>query len=98
MEGVRPPIYRDLRLFTATLQMTLDCKSGSLELPRFLANAVSAGAWAAPPMIQHPRNVHDAICVLDNTQQKIVVLRAIEIGTKTPNVADKLSPQKNQVT
>src|SRR6266853_2525882 len=98
MERVRPPIYRDVDVFAAALQMTFDCNSGSFELPRFLANAISAGAWASPPMIQHPRNVHDALCALDNTQQKIVILRAIEIGTKTPNISDKLSPQKNQMT
>ena len=98
MENVCPPIYRDMSEFTATLQMTFDCKSGSFELPRFLANAVSAGAWAAPPMIQHPRNVHDVIGALDNSQQKIVILRAIQIGAKTSNVADKLPPQKNQMT
>src|SRR5436190_23576280 len=98
MEDVCPPIYRDMSVFTATLQMTLDCESGSFELPRFLATAVSTGPWAASPMIPHPGNVYDAIGALDNTQQKIVILRAIQIGTKTPNIADKPSPQKNQMT
>ena len=49
-------------------------------------------------MIQHPRDVSYTLGMFDNPQQQIVILRPIESRTKTSNIRDQLSAQKNQVT
>src|SRR5881275_1678699 len=49
-------------------------------------------------MIEHPRNMMNAVGALGDTQKKIVILRAVKLRLESANLSHKIPTQKDHVT
>src|ERR1700726_1631873 len=95
--SVRGPVDGDVTLDALSPEVLVNGAPSGFELPRFLPKATRAGACAAPPMVEHPRNVMNPIGLLDGAEEEIVILRAIELGTEPADPQDDLAPYGNKM-
>jgi hypothetical protein len=91
------PIDGDVTLDALSPEVLVNGVPSGLELPRFLPKATRARDCASPPMVQHPWNVMNPIGPLDGAEEEIVILRAVELGTKPTDPQDELAPYGNKM-
>src|SRR5205823_4638186 len=65
---------------------------------RFLADTNRAGTFSASPMIQYTRNVMNSVRPLDHAEEKIVILRGVELRTERAGFLHNVPPHCGQMT
>ena len=92
------PIDRDASLDPFSLNVLFHRAPCRAELPRFLAHVDGAGAGASPPVVKHPRNVMNPVGLLNHTEKQIVILGAIEFGTKSADAPNQFGSHRDKMT
>src|SRR4029077_2291350 len=74
IKRVGSPVDSNMGLLTSALQVSFDCAPRGFELSWLLTNIAGAGILAAPPVVEHARDMMNLVSSLGNTQEKIVIL------------------------
>ena len=81
------PIHRDVAPPGLPLQVSFQSEPPRFERTGLAPNVVRGRGQTAPPVVKNARHVVDAGRAFDDSQKQIVILRAIEFGMETADLA-----------
>src|ERR1700704_6154955 len=94
---MRAPVDRDVPRLLSPLQGRFQRETAHLQRPRLAPDIIGGGGEAAPPMVEHARDVIDPIRLFHDAEKEIVVLGAIELRTETAYRPQEVAPDDREM-